>query len=753
MISADLEKTINIAYNEAKRHKHEFFTLEHLLYAMLHMEQTQEILVQCGGDLDLLKKDLESFLSEQMETLPPDYEQAPQQTLTIQRVLQRAALHVQSSGKAEMEPSNVLVSMFRENDSHAVFLLEKQGITRFDVVNYIAHGISKVEAGEGYAPQDEEEDGEGRPSGRNPLEAYTVDMLTLAEGGRLDPLIGRDREIERTVQVLCRRKKNNPLYIGDPGVGKTALAEGLAMRIHEKKAPDILLDARIYSLDMGALLANTKFRGEFEARLKGVIAELEKKEHAILFIDEIHTIVGAGATSGGAMDASNILKPALASGAIKCIGSTTHEDYKASFEKDRALARRFQKIDVFEPTAAETYQILLGLKARYEKHHGVRYTNAALKAAADLAAKHINHRHLPDKAIDVVDETGASIQLQPVGKRKKVIKTRDVERVVAAMAKIPTKTVAASDKDRLANLERDLKLVVYGQDMAIETLGKSIVLSRSGLRAPEKPIGSFLFTGPTGVGKTEVAKQLARIMAVEFIRFDMSEYMEKHTVSRLIGAPPGYVGFDQGGLLTDAINKTPHAVVLLDEIEKAHPDIFNILLQVMDHATLTDHNGKKADFRNAILIMTSNAGAKEMAAGGIGFASNASNTRSKGKQALERLFSPEFRNRLDAIVQFNSLPPEIMEKIVDKFIAELDHMLLEKKAQVRLTPAARAHLARKGFSETFGARPMNRLIEQEIKQRLAQELIFGKLQHGGVVEIDFDDDELRFNFEAESTAA
>jgi len=748
MISAELEKTINMAYTEAKRRKHEFFTLEHMLYAMLHMEQTREIIAHCGGQLDELQAQLIDYLDNEMETLPPDFEQAPQQTLAIQRVLQRAALHVQSSGKPEMEPSNVLVSMFREKDSQAVYFLENQGISRLDVLNYISHGVSKLD-GDVHIPPPHEEAEEGEPGGkpRDPLAAYTVDLASMAEQGKLDPLIGRDSEVERTVQVLCRRKKNNPLLIGDPGVGKTALAEGLALRIHEGKAPEVLQDSRIYSLDMGALLANTKFRGEFEARLKGVIRELEKKENAILFIDEIHTIVGAGATSGGSMDASNILKPALASGAIKCIGSTTHEDYKASFEKDRALARRFQRIDVFEPTPEETYKILLGLKPRYEKHHNVRYANAALKAAADLAAKHINHRHLPDKAIDVIDETGASIQLSPPQKRKKVIQTRDVENVVAAMAKIPPKTVAASDRDRLATLERDLKLVVYGQDEAISALSQSIILSRSGLRAPEKPIGSFLFSGPTGVGKTEVAKQLAHTLAVEFIRFDMSEYMEKHTVSRLIGAPPGYVGFDQGGLLTDAINKTPHAVVLLDEIEKAHPDIFNILLQVMDHATLTDHNGKKADFRNAILIMTSNVGAQELAAGAIGFGNKAS-TRSKGKQALERMFSPEFRNRLDAIVQFKSLPQEIMEKIVDKFITELDHMLMDKKAQIRLTPAARAYLAKKGHSEAFGARPMHRLIEQEIKQALAKELLFGELRNGGTVEIGVKDDDLTFEYES-----
>ena len=744
MISQELELAINIAYTEAKRRRHEFFTLEHVLYALLQTAQTMEIIAQCGGDVDLLKQSLDTYLEKEVEHLPEGIDQEPQQTLAIQRVLQIAAHHVQSSGKPEMEPGNVLVSMFRERESHAVYLLEKHGIQRFDVVNYISHGISKVDDGEGF---EEATEGEGQTdqASKNPLEAFTTDLVALAEQGRIDPLIGREREVERTIQVLCRRKKNNPLYIGDPGVGKTAIAEGLARLIQRGEVPEVLIGARIYALDMGALLANTKFRGEFEARLKGVIKVLGTQEKAVLFIDEIHTIVGAGATSGGSMDASNILKPALASGEIKCIGSTTHRDYKASFEKDHALARRFQRIDIYEPSPHETYKILQGLRDRYESHHGVRYTNAALRAAANLSAKHINHRFLPDKAIDVIDEAGAAQRLVPENKRKKVIQTRDMERIVATMAKIPPKTVSTDDRDRLANLERDLKLVVYGQDPAITSLVQAIILSRSGLREPDKPVGSFLFAGPTGVGKTEVSKQLASILGVSFNRFDMSEYMEKHTVSRLIGAPPGYVGFDQGGLLTDAINKTPYAVILLDEIEKAHPDIFNILLQVMDHATLTDHNGKKADFRNAILIMTSNAGASEMAAGGIGFGNESGVAKSKGKRAIEKMFRPEFRNRLDAIVHFKALGHDVMMKIVDKFVNQLEGHLMDKKVQLTLLPEASEYLAKKGYSEVFGARPMERLIEQEIKRELASRMLFGDLKNGGTVEIGLKDEQLVFD--------
>ncbi len=747
MISRDLERAIQLAYREAKRRRHEFFTLEHVLYALLHTPQTIEIIDQCGGDVASLRKELDTYLDDQVEKLPTDVQREPEQTLAIQRVLTTAAHHVESSGKDEMEPANVLVSLFRENDSTAVYLLHKQGIKRFDVVNFISHGISKANP-DGLGDPIEEHAGEGlQPSkSKDPLANYTTDLVAMAEAGRIDPLIGRSAELHRTMQVLCRRKKNNPLFIGDPGVGKTAIAEGLARMIHEDKVPEVLKGARIFSLDMGALLANTKFRGEFEARLKDVVKALAKVPKGILFIDEIHTIVGAGATSGGTMDASNILKPALAGGELKCIGSTTHEDYKASFEKDQALARRFQKIDIFEPSAEETYQILKGLRSRYEEHHGIRYTNGALRAAATLSAKHINHRHLPDKAIDVIDEVGAAQQLRSDEKRKKVVHIRDVERVIASMARIPPKTVSTSDRDRLASLDRDMKLVVYGQDPAIEAIVQAIIMSRSGLRQPDKPVGSFLFAGPTGVGKTEVARQLARILAVDFIRFDMSEYMEKHTVSRLIGAPPGYVGFDQGGLLTDAVNKTPYCVILLDEIEKAHVDIFNILLQVMDHATLTDHNGKKADFRNVILIMTSNAGAQEMAAGGIGFG-NISAVSSKGKQAIEKMFSPEFRNRLDAIVNFRQLSPETMNRVVDKFIDELDGQLMDKKVQLQLSDEARAFLAQKGYDPKFGARPLARLIENEIKQKLAREMLFGSLKDGGTAIVTVVDNALHFTWE------
>jgi ATP-dependent Clp protease ATP-binding subunit ClpA len=637
----------------------------------------------------------------------------------------------------------LLIAMFREPDSYAVYLLEEQGITRFDVVNYVSHGISKIATGEEWSQNEEEQNEEEKPNRRvNPLEAFAVNLVAKAQQGNIDPLIGRDDEIERTIHVLCRRRKNNPIYVGDPGVGKTALAEGLALKIHQGEVPDALKDAMIYALDMGALLAGTKFRGDFEARLKGVLAGLKKKPNSILFIDEIHTIVGAGATSGGSMDASNILKPALASGELKCIGSTTYHDYKSYFERDRALARRFQKIEISEPSVDEAYQILQGLKPHYEKHHGVHYSTAALHAAVELSAKHINDRRLPDKAIDVIDEVGAAVKILPPEKRKKSIGAKDIEKIVAKIAKIPPRSVSVSDKEQLQTLERDLKLTVFGQDTAIDTLASTIKLSRSGLGHPEKPIGCFLFSGPTGVGKTEVAKQLAHVMGIEFIRFDMSEYMEKHTVSRLIGAPPGYVGFDQGGLLTDAINRNPYAVLLLDEIEKAHPDLFNILLQVMDHATLTDNNGKKADFRNIILIMTTNAGAREMSGAPLGF--GARSNAGKGKEAIEKMFSPEFRNRLDAMIVFNSLSMEIIERVVDKFIMELDHQLNEKKVFLQLSATARRWLAERGYDPMFGARPMARLIQNEIKRVLADEILFGKLANGGKVDIDEEEGKLKF---------
>jgi ATP-dependent Clp protease ATP-binding subunit ClpA len=635
--------------------------------------------------------------------------------------------------------------MFREPDSYAVYLLQEQGITRFDLVNYISHGISKIATSEEWPQNEEAETEEEKPSRRiKPLEAFAVNLVAKAQQGNIDPLIGRDDEIERTIHVLCRRRKNNPIYVGDPGVGKTALAEGLALKIHHGEVPDALKDAVIYALDMGALLAGTKFRGDFEQRLKGVLAGLKKRPNSILFIDEIHTIVGAGATSGGSMDASNILKPALASGELKCIGSTTYHDYKSYFERDRALARRFQKIEVPEPSRDEAYKILEGLKPHYEKHHGVHYSTGAIRAAVELSAKHINDRKLPDKAIDVIDEVGAAVKIQPIEKRKKTIGPKDIERIVAKIAKIPPRSVSTSDKEQLQNLERDLKLTVFGQDAAIETLASTIKLSRSGLGHPEKPIGCFLFSGPTGVGKTEVAKQLAHIMGIEFIRFDMSEYMEKHTVSRLIGAPPGYVGFDQGGLLTDAINRNPYAVLLLDEIEKAHPDLFNILLQVMDHATLTDNNGKKADFRNIILIMTTNAGARELSGAPLGF--GARSNAGKGKEAIEKMFSPEFRNRLDAMINFNSLSMEIIERVVDKFIIELDHQLNEKKVFLQLTVKARRWLAERGYDPSFGARPMARLIQNEIKRVLADEILFGRLQTGGKVEVDENEGKLVFAY-------
>jgi ATP-dependent Clp protease ATP-binding subunit ClpA len=745
MISKELEGTLNGALKEAKRRRHEYVSLEHLLYALLQDKDASGALVSCGGDIARLRKSLEEFFDTHVETLPPRVEQEPQQTIGFHRVLQRAVIHAQSAEKKEINGGNLLIAMFREPDSYAVYLLEEQGINRFDVVNFVSHGISKIGADE-ESTQSEEDHGEEERSGRRakPLDAYTVNLVEKARQGNIDPLIGRQDEIERTIHVLCRRRKNNPIYVGDPGVGKTAIAEGLALKISRGEVPDALKTAVIYSLDMGAVLAGTKFRGDFEARLKGVLAGLKKQANAILFIDEIHTIVGAGATSGGSMDASNILKPALASGELKCIGSTTYHDYKSYFERDRALARRFQKIEIPEPSSDEAYKILQGLKSHYEQHHGVHYSTAALQAAVTLSAKHINDRRLPDKAIDVIDEVGASVKILPPEKRKKTIGPKDIEKIVAKIAKIPPRSVSVSDKEQLQNLERDLKLTVFGQDAAIGMLAATIKLSRSGLGHPEKPIGSFLFSGPTGVGKTEVAKQLAHIMGIEFIRFDMSEYMEKHTVSRLIGAPPGYVGFDQGGLLTDAINRNPYAVLLLDEIEKAHPDLFNILLQVMDHAALTDNNGKKADFRNIILIMTTNAGAREMSGAPLGF--GAQSTAGKGKEAIEKMFSPEFRNRLDAMIVFNSLSMDIIERVVDKFILELDRQLNEKKVFLQLTVKARRWLAVRGYDPTFGARPMARLIQNEIKRVLADEILFGRLQNGGNVEIDENDDELTFAY-------
>jgi ATP-dependent Clp protease ATP-binding subunit ClpA len=739
-LSRTLETSIAFAIREARTRRHEYLTIEHVLYALCHDAAVVEVLRACGADVDKLKSQLVEHL-DTLERLPDGSDEPPQQTLGFQRILQRAAAHVQSAGKEEIDGRNVLVAVFRETESHAAYLLAQQNVTRLDVVSYLSHGISKLPDTPGpNGGAEDSDDDESPAAARDPLGAFTVDLIARAAAGRIDPLIGRQRELERTVHVLCRRRKNNPIFVGDPGVGKTAIVEGFALRVQRGDVPPPLRDIGVYALDMGALLAGTKFRGEFEARLKAVLAALRAKPGAVLFIDEIHTVVGAGATQGGSMDASNLLKPALASGELRCIGATTYQDYKSHFEKDRALARRFQRIEVSEPSVEETHAILRGLKAHYEKHHGVSYTDRALRAAADLSAKHVNDRYLPDKAIDVIDEAGAAAQVLPGSRQRKTVRTRDIEHVVATMAKIPPRSVSVSDRDRLQTLDRDLKLLVFGQDAAIDTVVSAIRLARAGLGQPDKPVGSFLFAGPTGVGKTEVAKQLAAALGVEFLRFDMSEFMEKHTVSRLIGAPPGYVGFDQGGLLTDAIRKTPHAVLLLDEIEKAHPDLFNILLQVMDHATLTDHTGRKADFRHVILIMTTNAGAQEMAAQAIGFG-DPSNL-DKGRKALERLFSPEFRNRLDAVVQFGALGAEAVERVVDKFVTELDAQLNARRVTISLSPEARRWLAARGYDATFGARPMARLIQREIKRVLADEMLFGQLREGGRVDIDVGPDDV-----------
>lgn len=741
MLTKELQATLNRAVEEAILRRHEYLTLEHLLLALVDDKIAREVLVQCGAKIDGLRADVETFFREHFEPKDEDDSTLPEQTPAFQRTLQWAVIQARNSGQAQVDGGQMLVAIFQEPRSSAKFLLEKQGITRLDILNYISHGISKLDPDTG--PQfigGSDEDGETETPSRNPLEAFCVNLIERAAEGSIDPLIGRTEEVLRTVQVLCRRRKNNPILVGDPGVGKTAIAEGLALKIHQGDVPEILLGLEMYALDMGALLAGTKYRGEFENRLKAVIKELLKRKGSILFIDEIHTIVGAGAVSGGSMDASNILKPALASGDLRCVGSTTFPEYKAAFERDRALARRFQKIDISETSIADTIKILHGLKKYYEEHHNIRYTAPALEAAAELSAKYINDRHLPDKAIDVLDEAGAAAKLLPLAKRPKSIGVRDVEQVVARMAKIPPKTVSATDKDRLLCLEPDLRTVIYGQDHAIEKVVRAIQLSRAGLSHPDKPIGSFLFSGPTGVGKTELAKQLARSLGVEFLRFDMSEYSEKHTVSRLIGAPPGYVGFEQGGLLTDAINRSPYCVLVLDEIEKAHPDIFNILLQVMDHASLTDNNGKKADFRNTILIMTTNAGARDVSGDGIGFRQGGQG--SKGKGAIERTFSPEFRNRLDAWVAFEQLAFESVERIVDKFIAEVRAQIAERKVTITLTDDARRWLAEHGFDPLFGARPMGRLIQSRLKEPLAERMLFGDLQKGGEVVVSVQNAEL-----------
>ncbi len=735
MINKELELTFAAAIKEAKQRRHEFFTLEHVLYAILHDETGRRTLFQCGADIEKLKERLEKYFEERSEKLPEGVEQDPIQTLGVQRVLQRALMHVQSAEKKEVGAGDILAAMFFEENSYAVYFLKSQGVSRLDVLSYISHGVSKLtdlEEGE-FAPASADQ--EAKKTGA--LENFTVNLIEKARQGLIDPLIGREEEILRTLQILGRRSKNNPILVGDPGVGKTAIAEGLALNIFKRQTPSAFFDVEIFALDMGSLIAGTKFRGDFEARLKGVIQELKKKPGAILFIDEIHTVVGAGATSGGTMDASNILKPVLVAGGMRCIGSTTYEEYKNHFEKDRALSRRFQKVEIREPSVEETYRILLGLRSYYEEHHGVKYTDAALKAAAELAGRYINDRYLPDKAIDVIDETGAGLRLKKDKRLRRIVGVRDIETVVARIAKIPARSVTSADQLKLQNMEEELKRTVFGQNQAIEMLVRAIKRSRAGLRIPEKPVGSFLLIGPTGVGKTEVAKQLAAVLGNSFLRFDMSEYMEKHTVSRLVGAPPGYVGFDQGGLLTDAIRKQPYTVLLLDEIEKAHPDLFSILLQVMDHATLTDNNGKKADFRNVVLLMTSNAGAREMNAPLIGFAgAELQDTRvAKGMKAVENLFSPEFRNRLDGIVPFNGLSIDIMERIVDKFVMEIEEQLAEKNIRFELTPAARSWLAESGYDPSFGARPLARFIQSEIKDILADEILFGKLVKGGRVKI------------------
>jgi ATP-dependent Clp protease ATP-binding subunit ClpA len=746
MIAQELEVSLHMAFVEARQQRHEFITVEHLLLALLDNPSAAEVLRACSANVDDLRKSLVNFIKDNTPQVAGSDDVDTQPTLGFQRVIQRAIMHVQSTGngKKEVTGANVLVAIFGEKDSHAVYYLHQQGVTRLDVVNFIAHGIKKsdppepTKAGEPNPESSEEGSGGGEKNEKaSPLEQFTQNLNQLAKDGKIDPLIGREYEVERTIQILCRRRKNNPLLVGEAGVGKTAIAEGLAWRITQKDVPEILAEANVYSLDMGALLAGTKYRGDFEQRLKGVLKSLKDKPNAILFIDEIHTLIGAGAASGGTMDASNLLKPALSSGQLKCIGATTFTEYRGIFEKDAALSRRFQKVDVVEPTVAETVEILKGLKSRFEVHHSVKYAAAALQAAAELSAKYINDRHLPDKAIDVIDEAGAAQRILPPSKRKKTITKAEVEEIVAKIARIPPANVSNDDRGKLQTLERDLKSVVFGQDKALEVLASAVKMARSGLGRVDKPIGSFLFSGPTGVGKTEAAKQLAYIMGIELMRFDMSEYMERHAVSRLIGAPPGYVGFDQGGLLTEAVTKKPHAVLLLDEIEKAHPDIFNVLLQVMDHGTLTDNNGRKADFRNIIIIMTTNAGAETMNKATIGF----TNPRVAGDEMadIKRLFTPEFRNRLDAMVGFKALDENVIMRVVDKFLLQLETQLTEKKVDVTFTDKLRKHLAKKGFDPLMGARPMQRLIQDTIRRALADELLFGRLTDGGRLTVDLDD--------------
>ena len=748
MIAQELEVSLHMAFVEARQQRHEFITVEHLLLALLDNPSAAEVLRACAANIDDLRKNLTSFIKENTPVVPGTEEIDTQPTLGFQRVIQRAIMHVQSTsnGKKEVTGANVLVAIFGEKDSHAVYYLHQQGITRLDVVNFISHGITKNPQPK-EPPKEEaaEAEQEAASDKQSALEQFTLNLNVAAKEGRIDPLIGRELEVERVIQVLCRRRKNNPLLVGEAGVGKTAIAEGLAWRITQGEVPEVLADAVVYSLDMGALLAGTKYRGDFEQRLKTVLKQLKTVPHGVLFIDEIHTLIGAGSASGGTLDASNLLKPALSSGALKCIGATTYNEYRGIFEKDHALSRRFQKIDVNEPSVEQTVQILRGLKSRFEEHHGVKYSASALSAAAELSAKFINDRHLPDKAIDVIDEAGAAQRILPKSKQRKVIGKGEIEDIVAKIARIPPASVSSDDRSKLQTLDRDLKSTVFGQDPAIDALSAAIKMARSGLGKPEKPIGAFLFSGPTGVGKTEVAKQLAFVLGIELIRFDMSEYMERHAVSRLIGAPPGYVGFDQGGLLTDAVRKTPYAVLLLDEIEKAHPDVFNILLQVMDHGTLTDNNGRKADFRNVIIIMTTNAGAADLQKRSIGFSDN----RQAGDEMVEikRLFTPEFRNRLDSIISFRALDREIILRVVDKFLMQLEEQLHEKKVEAIFTERLRGMLAEKGFDPLMGARPMQRLIQDTIRKALADELLFGKLVTGGKVTVDLDDkDEVVLTF-------
>jgi ATP-dependent Clp protease ATP-binding subunit ClpA len=753
MLSRNLEQTLHRALSFASERKHEYATLEHLLRGLVDDTDAVTVLRACGVDIDKLRTDLTEFLDKDLAGLATDRPGDPKPTAGFQRVVQRAAIHVQSSGRDEVSGANVLVALFSERESHAVYFLQTQDMTRLDAVNFISHGIAKAPgrsqprpvqgSNESHGESGEREEKPAR-RGQDALSNYCVNLNKKAIAGKIDPLIGRESEIERTIQILCRRTKNNPLYVGDPGVGKTAIAEGLAKRIVEGDVPEVLAKSTIYALDMGALLAGTRYRGDFEERLKAVVTELEAQPAAVLFIDEIHTVIGAGATSGGAMDASNLLKPALASGTLRCIGSTTYKEFRNYFEKDRALVRRFQKIDVNEPSPEDAVKILRGLKVNYEKHHKVRYTDEAIRGAVELSAKYIHDRKLPDKAIDVIDEVGASRMLQPEHKRRKTVTLRDVEEMVAKIARIPPKSVSADDKETLRNLDRDLKSMVFGQDRAIEALSAAIKLSRAGLREQEKPIGNYLFSGPTGVGKTEVARQLASTLGIELIRFDMSEYMERHSISRLIGAPPGYVGFDQGGLLTDSIDQHPHAVLLLDEIEKAHPDLFNILLQVMDHGKLTDHNGKTVDFRNVILIMTTNAGASDMAKEAIGFGREG--RTGEDEDAIKRMFTPEFRNRLDAVIPFAGLTPEIVGRVVEKFVMQLEAQLADRNVTIELSSAAKEWLAERGYDRLYGARPLARVIQEHIKKPLAEELLFGRLTKGGAVKVTLKDKKLDFEF-------